>query len=168
MKKSWILLVAMVALVSVPVWGRAQKQKHKQKNNAVPMMPVPISEQIDHDIGEMLGAWQVGDVAAMHKYYADDATWVAGNFAPPIAGWQNYVAYYEKTRNGLSGAQLIRKNTDIFHYGNTAWAAYQWTFQGFVQGKPMTARGQTTLIFVKSGGHWLIVHNHTSQICPGA
>ncbi len=163
-----IATIAFVALASVAFGAATQKQTKKQKNTVLPVMPLSISEQIDHDIGEMLGAWQVGDVAAMHKYYADDATWVAGTYDPPIAGWQNYVPKYEQSRVGISAVQLIRKNTDIFHYGDTAWASYQWEFQGFVGGKPTNARGQTTLIFVKHDGRWLIVHNHTSQICPGA
>ena len=163
-----IATVAFVALASVAFGAATQKQTKKQKNIILPVMPLSISEQIDHDIGEMLGAWQVGDVEAMHKYYADDATWVAGTYDPPIAGWQNYVPKYQQSRKGLSSVQLIRKNTVIFHYGDTAWAAYQWEFQGFVEGKPMAARGQTTLVFVKKGDRWLIVHNHTSQICSGA
>ena len=86
----------------------------------------------------------------------------------PVAGWQNYVQKYLQQRKDTAGVQLIRRNTNIFHYGDTAWACYQWEFAGFVQGKAMNARGQTTLVFVKQSGRWLIVHNHTSQIYPGS
>jgi ketosteroid isomerase-like protein len=168
MKKLQVVFVAILAITFMAAAAQQEKQTKKQKNTPLPEISQSISEQIDHDTGEMLGAWQVGDVEAMHKYYADDATWVAGTYDPPIAGWQNYVPKYEQSRKGVSSVQLIRKNTTIFHYGDTAWAAYQWEFQGFVEGKPTTARGQTTLVFVKSGDRWLIVHNHTSQICPGA
>jgi uncharacterized protein (TIGR02246 family) len=148
-------------------WAGPQKQ---QKTNPAPSTPsfMSVSDEIDHDIGEMLGAWQVGDVEAMHKYYADDATWVRGSYDPPVAGWQNYVQQYLQQRKDLAGVQLIRRNTNIFHYGDTAWVCYQWEFAGFVQGKSMNARGQTTLVLVKQAGRWLIVHNHTSQICPGS
>ena len=168
MRKFCVLFMAILAVTFAAGSAPRQKQNKKQKNVTLPEISRSIPDQIDHDIGEMLGAWQVGDVAAMHKYYADDATWVAGTYDPPIAGWQNYVPKYEQSRVGISAVQLIRKNTDIFHYGDTAWASYQWEFQGFVGGKPTNARGQTTLIFVKHDGRWLIVHNHTSQICPGA
>ncbi|MGB7022160.1 MAG: nuclear transport factor 2 family protein [Candidatus Acidiferrales bacterium] len=167
MKKLQVILAAILA-VTFMVAAQQKKQTKEQKNTPLPEISQSISEQIDHDIGEMLGAWQVGDVEAMHKYYADDATWVAGTYDPPIAGWQNYVPKYEQSRKGVSSVQLIRKNTTIFHYGDTAWASYQWEFQGFVEGRATTAHGQTTLVFVKSGARWLIVHNHTSQICPGA
>lgn len=160
---SWLICFCLASVA----WANPQKQK---KKNSAPSVPDPtfasVSDEIDHDIGEMLGAWQVGDVEAMHKYYADDATWVSGSFETPVAGWQNYAADYLQQRKGLSGVQLIRKNTNIFHYGDTAWACYQWEFEGFVQGKATTARGQTTLVFVKTGDRWLIVHNHTSQVYP--
>ncbi|HKV27724.1 MAG TPA: nuclear transport factor 2 family protein [Candidatus Acidoferrales bacterium] len=168
MKRLQAMCAAILAITFIAAAAQQQKPTKKQKNAPLPHVAQSISDQIDHDIGEMLGAWQVGDVEAMQKYYADDATWVAGTYDPPIAGWLNYVPKYEQSRRGVSSVQLIRKNTTIFHYGDTAWAAYQWEFQGFVEGKPMTARGQTTLVFVKNGDRWLIVHNHTSQICPGA
>jgi uncharacterized protein (TIGR02246 family) len=167
MKKLQTIAVLLAALLAVPALAQSHKQK-KTKNVSIPMPPLPIPEQINQNIGEMLGAWQVGDVEAMHKYYADDATWVAGTDDPPIAGWQNYVAKYQQSRAGLTSVQLIRKNTNIFHYEDTAWACYQWEFIGTVNGQNISARGQTTLVFVKKGDRWLIVHNHTSEICPQA
>jgi ketosteroid isomerase-like protein len=166
MKKLFVLFWLTASFTVPAVWANPQKQQ-KTNGQAPPLVFASVAEEIDHDIGEMLGAWQVGDVEAMHKYYADDATWVRGSDDPPITGWQIYIQQYLQQRKDLSGVQLIRKNTNIFHYGDTAWACYQWEFLGLVQGKPTTARGQTTLFFVKQGDHWLIVHNHTSQICPG-
>jgi ketosteroid isomerase-like protein len=170
MKNARIIAVLIATLFTVSAWGQSSKQKppKNSKNSSIPMPPLPIPEQIDHNIGEMLGAWQVGDVEAMHKYYAEDATWVAGTDDPPVTGWQNYASKYEQSRRGLGAVQLIRRNTNIFHYGDTAWACYQWEFDGTVNGQTMVAHGQTTLVFVKTGENWLIVHNHTSEICPQA
>jgi ketosteroid isomerase-like protein len=167
MRRFPLSVILLAALFAIPAFAQSHKQK-KTKNVTMPMPPEPVAEQIDHNIGEMLGAWQVGDIEAMHKFYADDAIWVAGTDDPPIAGWQNYVAKYQQSRAGISSAQLIRRNTNIFHYEDTAWACYQWVFVGTVNGQGMTARGQTTLVFVKKGDEWLIVHNHTSEICPQA
>lgn len=159
---SW--LICFVAIFSA--WGSTPKQ---QKKNPSPsdVATMSISDEILHDIGEMLGAWQVGDVEAMHKFYADDATWVSGSYDKPITGWQDYAQKYLQGRKGYTGIQLISRNVNVFHYGDTAWASYQWEFEGVAEGKQVTARGQTTLVFVKQGDRWLIVHNHTSQICPG-
>jgi ketosteroid isomerase-like protein len=165
MRKLKITAILITALLAVPALAQSPKQK-KTKNTSIPMPPLPIAEQINQNIGEMLGAWQVGDVEAMHKYYADDATWVAGTDDPPIVGWRNYAAKYQLSRAGLTSVQLIRRNTNIFHYEDTAWACYQWEFIGTVNGQNITAHGQTTLVFVKKGDRWLIVHNHTSEICP--
>lgn len=169
--RKFAVLVCLILFAGLSVSASAQsKQKQKkQKNQPDPsdVASLPVSDQIDHEIGEMLGAWQVGDAEAMHKFYADNATWVSGAYGPPIVGWQNYAQQYTRERNGFTGIQLIRRNTNVFHFENTAWACYQWEFQGLAQGKPVNARGQTTLVFVKMGDRWLIVHNHTSEICPG-
>ncbi|MGH9705190.1 MAG: YybH family protein [Candidatus Acidiferrales bacterium] len=151
--------------------GAFAQKKKKDKNPPVdtspmPAMPLPLDQQIDHNIGEMLGAFQAGDVEAMHKYYAENATFVSGAYAPPVVGWQNYAAQYQRERSAFQGMELIRRNTYIFHSGDVAWASYQWEFNSMFNGKPYFAEGQTTLIFVKSGDDWLIVHNHTSEICP--
>lgn len=164
----WLAMAIVILLASFG--AQAQKKKKKQPNvdTPMPVLELPVSEQIDHDIGEMLGAFQVGDLEAMHKYYADNATFVSSTYQPPVAGWQNYAADYQRERAAFPGMQLIRKNTSIFHSGDVAWACYQWEFDSTYNGKPYTARGQTTLVFVKQGGNWLIVHNHTSEICPQA
>jgi hypothetical protein len=103
----------------------------------------------------------------MHKYYADNATFVSGSYEPPVQGWNNYVALYEKQKAAFNGIQLIRRNTSIFVHQDVSWASYQWQFDSMFNGRPFTARGQTTLVLSKVGDNWLIVHNHTSEICPG-
>lgn len=128
--------------------------------------PIPKSDadQIDYNIGQMLAAFQLGNVEEMHKYYADNVTFVSGDFSPPVVGWQNYVPLYQRQMTAFQGIQLIRRNTIVFPHGDVAWAMYQWEFIAGYQGKPYTMRGQTTLIFNKVGGNWLIVHNHTSAV----
>ena len=64
-----------------------QKKKKDQASNAADasasVLPQSIPTQIDQAIGEMLGAFQLGDVETMHKHYADNATFVSGSYAPP-------------------------------------------------------------------------------------
>ena len=125
-----------------------------------------VFDQLDADIWEMLGAFQVGNVDLMHKYYADNATFVSGAYEPPVVGWANYVPIYQRERSMFQGMQVVRRNTFIYTHGDAAWASYQWEFDSMLNGQPYMARGQTTLIFTKVGDSWLIVHNHTSEICP--
>ena len=154
---------------SLGAWGGQKQKKSKTPENtqqAPTMLPVPVSDQIDRTIGEMLGAFQIGDVEMMHKYYADNVTFVSGEFEPPIVGWQKYAPLYQRQMALFQGMQLIRRNTYVFARGDVAWATYQWEFGSMLNGQPYSARGQTTLVLTKVGDNWLIVHNHTSQICP--
>jgi len=152
----------------------ANGQKNKKSNNkdAAPSdqaAQAPIgtdNDQIETDIGEMLGAFQIGDVEMMHKHYSENVTFVSGEYAPPIVGWQDYAALYARQRTAFQGMQIIRRNTLIVTRGDFAWATYQWEFDSSVNGQPYQLRGHTTLIFNKVGSNWLIVHNHTSGIYP--
>jgi len=155
---------AIILMASSAAWGQKNKNK-KPDNSPMPSIPLPTSDEIDRDIGEMLGAFQVGNIEAMHKYYSDSATFVSGAFGPPILGWQNYIAGYQQQRASFQGSQVVRRNTNIFVHGDVAWASYQWEFSSVLNGKPYGIRGQTTLVFNKVGDNWLIVHNHTSQLC---
>lgn len=170
---SCLLALALFVTLSVnSAWSGQKKNKKKADDNAQAdaafVVQGPVPEEIDRDISEMLGAWQIGDVERMHKYYADNASFVSGAYEPPIIGWQNYAAAYQQQRARVQGVQLVRRNTNIFFKGDSAWADYQWELGASVDGKPMSARGQTTLVFLKVSERWLIVHNHTSQICESA
>jgi ketosteroid isomerase-like protein len=162
---------AAVLLLTLSFDAQAgQKKKKTDKDasaqQAVPSMPMSDSDKIDNDIGEMLAAFQLGKVEMMHKYYSDNVTFVSGEYAPPVVGWQNYVPMYESQWSAFQGIQLNRRNTLVFVHGDMAWASYQWEFDAMLKGQPYTVRGQTTLIFNKVNDNWLIVHNHTSQVAP--
>lgn len=170
-------LLAATLILALSSGAAAQKNK-KQKSSddsndstqahALPETPKSDADQINQDIGEMLGAFQVGNIDLMHKYYSDNVTFVRSTYDPPVIGWQNYVAQYSLQKAAFQGMQLIRRNTNVFVHGDVAWASYQWEFDSMWNGRPYMTRGQTTLVFNKVGGNWLIVHNHTSEILPEA
>ena len=172
LRGAWLRCFAafiVVLVISSAAWGQKKKKDQPVDTSPMPAMPMAPAEQIDINIGEMLGAFQVGNVEAMHKYYADNALFVRGTFEPPVVGWQNYASLLQQERaNFPGGMQLIRRNTNIFVQGDVAWASYSWMFGAEYQGKPYSARGQTTLVVSKLGDNWLIVHNHTSQICDAS
>lgn len=158
------VLIAGACFAPRPVCAGQHNAKAQSKSDAG--LPVPDPMRIDTEISEMLGAWQVGDLEQMHRYYADDATFVSGDFAPPIVGWAAYSSKFEQQWKHLAGVRLDRQNTMIRTQGDVAWVAYQWAFRGVVDGKVNETRGQTTLILRRSGSGWVIVHNHTSEVCP--
>ena len=117
-------------------------------------------------IGEFLGAWQLGDIEKMHKNVADDISVVAGTWTPPAVGWTNYLVAYQAQRARMQQVRLDRSNTliRIAPSGQFAWACYQWDFSAVVDGSPMAAEGQATLVLEKKGEAWVIVHDHTSLV----
>ncbi len=168
---SLLFFVTAAAFLCTALSLSAAQKTKKSKNTdsssqPMPSMPLSDADQIDHDIGEMLAAFELGDTEMMHKYYSDNATFVRGTFDPLLVGWQNYAALYNQSRAAFQGMQVIRRNTAIFTHGDVAWASYQWEFISMANGQPFSDRGQTTLIFNKIGGNWLIVHNHTSEVIP--
>ena len=160
-----VALILIVLVSSAGAWAQKKPKNKAADQSPMPKVAMSVSDEIDNDIGEMLAAFQLGKIEMMHKYYSDNAVFVSGAFAPPIVGWQNYVVDYQRSLAVFQGMQLIRRNTDVFVHGDIAWASYQWEFLSSYQNKPYSAHGQTTLILQKVGDNWLIVHNHTSQVC---
>ena len=159
-----------VAAVLLLLCSGASAQKNKKNQPAtdqpMPSMPMSPNDQIDHDIGEMLAAQQLGNLELMHKYYSDSATFVSSDYGPPIVGWKNWAEGYERQKAAFQQMQIIRRNTYIYIHADVAWATYQWDFAAtLATGKGYDARGQTTLVFTKVGNDWLVVHNHTAVDC---
>jgi ketosteroid isomerase-like protein len=167
---SRVLFFSLILLFSLTLASTASAQKKKKKDDTTPNPAtaaiLPVEQRIDNAIGEMLGAWQLGDVEKLHSHYADDVDVVNGMWAPPVVGWANYVASYQSQRARAQQVRLDRSNTLIrlSPSGNMAWASYQWEFTAVVDGVPSSAFGHTTLIFEKRNDNWLIVHNHTSLV----
>jgi ketosteroid isomerase-like protein len=174
LERSVCLAVLLVLSLATAGTAAAQKKSKKDKKEEAAaqqaassvMTSLPDEQKIDKLIGEMLGAWQLGDTQALHKYMADDVSVVAGTWTPPAIGWTNYLAAYQIQRARMQQVRLDRNNTlvRIAPTGTVAWACYQWEFSAVVDGAPTAAEGQTTLIVEKRGDNWIIVHNHTSVV----
>ncbi|HWY05282.1 MAG TPA: nuclear transport factor 2 family protein [Candidatus Acidoferrales bacterium] len=167
---SRVFFFSLFLLLTLSLASTASAQKKKKKNDTTPNPPtavmLPDEQRIDNAIGEMLGAWQLGDIEKLHSHYADDVDVVNGMWAPPVVGWPSYLASYQSQRARAQQVRLDRSNTliRVAPSGNTAWASYQWEFTAVVDGAPASAFGHTTLVFEKRNDNWLIVHNHTSLV----
>lgn len=158
--------LAVILLFASGAWAQKNKKNQPAPNEPMPSMPMSPNDQIEHDIGEMLAAQQLGNLELMHKYYSDSATFVSSDYGPPIVGWKNWAEGYERQKAAFQQMQIIRRNTYIYLHADVAWATYQWDFAAtLATGKGYDARGQTTLVFTKGGNDWLIVHNHTAVDC---
>jgi ketosteroid isomerase-like protein len=161
-----LLLVSALSLTCVSP-AAAQKEKKKKPDASQPagnkmLVPLTDEQQIDYTLSEMLGAWQLGDVEKLHSDYADDVVVVNGSWAPPVFGWNNYLAVYQQGRARMERVRMDRLNTYIKVSGPVGWACYQWDFEGIVDGQPMQSQGQTSLVLEKRNNHWVIALNHTS------
>jgi len=165
-----ILLLLAFCLASATTVSAQKKKKNQDDSQPTPPPAVaalaPDEQKIDYVIGEFLGAWQVGDIDKLHKNLADDVSVVAGTWTPPALGWPSYLAAYQAQRARMQQVRMDRSNTliRVAPSGQFAWACYQWDFSAIVDGKPMAADGQTTLILEKRNENWVIVHNHTSLV----
>jgi len=160
------MLVISFALTAAAFAQTSKKSKDaRDTDSAEQVSPVPVSDgqAVDTAVGQMLGAWQVGDVDLMHKFIADDVVTVSGNWEPPLIGWPVYLKAYQEQRARSQG-RLERTNTLSKVSGNTAWVTYQWEYTGQVDGNVMDAVGHTTLLLEKRSGNWVIVLNHTSTV----
>jgi len=169
MRRLLVLAIAVTVVPGVLAAGlqkqTAQKQtaqKDAAQKDASPLLAPTDDQAVDMAITEMLGAWQIGNIELLKKHYAENVLVVSGVWEPPLIGRDKYIEAYERQRARVHGVQLNRSNTFIRVNGNVAWAVYQWTFTGEVDGQPTGYRGDTTLVFEKQGGQWLIMTNHTS------
>jgi len=165
---SAVLCAAMLLSAAGPAAAQQKDKKNKNKKDT-PIETTTRSmmsdeQQIDYQISTMLGAWQVNDLEKLHQTYAEDVVIVSGNWAPPIIGWSNFATMYQQQRAHLQQVRMDRSNTFIKVAGTFGWACYQWDFAASVDGQASAAQGQTTLVFEKQNGHWLIAHNHTSLV----
>ncbi len=160
-------LASAISLTCVSI-AKAQKEKKKKPDTSQPadsskmLVPMTDEQQIDYTLSEMLGAWQLGDVEKLHKNYADDVVVVNGSWAPPVFGWNNYLAVYQRQYARMERVRMDRSNTYIKVSGTVGWACYQWDFEAIVDGQPMQSQGQTSLVMEKRNNHWVIALNHTS------
>lgn len=156
MKLSWLGSILLAAVAVGTISAAPQRTQ---------LLPgTPDEQVIDVQISEMLGAWQIGDFSLLKSYYADDVTVVSGAWEPALVGWSKYLQAYMRQRERVTNVRLDRSNTFIRVQGNFAWATYQWDFAAVADDNPSAARGQTTLVFEKREGRWMIVHNHTSLV----
>src|SRR2546429_9567581 len=85
------LLAGLLLLANLSL-AAAQKDKKKKKDQAQPSasskaVMLGDEQQIDYLLSEMLGAWQIGDVAKLHATYADDVSLVSGGGSRPGLRW---------------------------------------------------------------------------------
>jgi uncharacterized protein (TIGR02246 family) len=77
--------------------------------------------------------------------------------------WENHLKPEVAGFDGLTG-----QFTDVRVWvdGGTAIVTRQYVIQGMMDGKPLDARGNETMGWVRRDGTWKVVHIHYSHPCP--
>jgi hypothetical protein len=145
-------------------WMPPKKPPRKQSSDSM------VQKLPDREVIMIPNAWRMADRRhrKLHKNIGDDIIVVNGMWAPPVVGWNNYLASYQAQRARTQQIRMDRMNTLIRVNGNTASACYQWDFAAVVDGLQSGARGQTTLLLEKRAEKWIIILNHTSIVDNGS
>src|SRR5258707_11887406 len=115
-----LLWIAATLVLCTSSSDAQQKDKKKKKdapsvadnNSANPVVPLTDEQQIDYMISEVLGAWQIGDSARMHKNYSDDVSVVNGGLGTPIIGLGNYEGLFKKKKSQVQQGRMDWSKTN--------------------------------------------------------
>ncbi len=80
-----------------------------------------------------------------------DDVW-ENHLKPEVAGFENASGEFSDVR--------------VWTDGNTAIVTRQYAIRGTLDGKPLDARGNETMGWVRRDGRWQVVHIHYSHPCP--
>lgn len=68
----------------------------------------------------------------------------------------------------IEGPTVDMKDLAINVFGDCAIATFNGHFTGTIHGNAVAVDQQSTMVFVRTGGDWKIVHEHFSLIAPPA
>lgn len=115
---------------------------------------------------QIMDAWATMDPAAAAKYYdqSPDDTFFDDAGGVKFVGWK---AYEDGIRKVLTSEQstkwTVNDDAVVHPSGNFAWGtATVHTEYVYKNGSRQTMDERWTLIWVKKGGSWLVVHEHFS------
>lgn len=115
---------------------------------------------------QIMDAWATMDPAAAAKYYDQSSSDVFYDDAGDVkfVGWPAYEAGIRKALQSEQSAKWRVNDDAVVHRaGNYAWGtATVHTEYVFKNGSKQTMEERWTLIWMKKGGDWLVVHEHFS------
>lgn len=108
-------------------------------------------------------AFATNDLAALDKIWANDEAVTVFENGHANYGWldyrNNHLAPEMKEMKNIKYASSDMK---LKVANEVAWATFKYTISGDSEGKHFDSGGLGTAILEKRGGHWVIVHWHSS------
>lgn len=83
---------------------------------------------------------------------------------PRATGWKDVVSALALLFRGVTHLSISSGAPEARVVGDTAWVTVYEQITTDVEGEFVTTRELSTNIFARSGGHWKMVHRHTSQM----
>ena len=149
-----VLLVAL----AMPAWG----QYGKRAGSA--------DAEFKALIDRYCQLWSSANPDNAAPFYAKDADLVFYDLAPmKYTGWAEYKAGVQKTffDNMESGKLTAKDDLKVNRHGNWAWTTVSGHLSAKMKnGQAVEADYRHTAIWEKSGGKWVIVHEHLSVPMP--
>lgn len=157
-------LVLFVLALFAAVWGFSIISGYAagvQRNDEV-MRAVITRERAAFD------AWQRKDKAFFADLIADDATYFSA-FNPYLEDdpKENFLPKFEKITEMFRFVDFQMFNPRVQVYGDVAVLTYNSSSHVMLSGRPMSYTGKMTVVYVRQGDKWRVVHGHES-INPGA
>ena len=135
---------------------------------AIILLLVPISasagpaEDANAIVDRWAAAFSANDAEAVVKLYAPDAI-LLGTVSQIIAEGSQPIRDYFKGLPGSENKVVIgERRTRVLSDGAVLVTGF-YEFTPIREGKPVPVPARFTMIFVKRGDDWLIVHHHSSQ-----
>lgn len=136
----------------------------------LPVSSAPKSSGGDAEFKDLIRqyyeAWNSFSTDKPAPLYSKDASLVFFDIAPlKYTGWEEYKAGVQKNFFDQMASGKLTTNNDlkVAHKGNVAWTTVTGHLSGKMKdGKSMEADFRHTAIWEKTGGKWLIVHEHFS------
>jgi len=107
-------------------------------------------------------AFNANDVDSLVDLYAPDATLI-GTTGPSLIEGKNAVhSYFSRLANSGDKVSVEVSKAIVLH-DDVAYVTGLYTFGGVRHGQARTTQAAFTLVLVKRGSNWLIVHHHSSR-----
>lgn len=124
--------------------------------------PEADSVRVREAIEAIATGFNRGDIASLDTIYHDSVTVFEDGSV--VHGWTTYRdTHLVPELEALADRHLEFRDMKVRLAGSTAWAAGHYTLSAVYQGEEVSVRGVATLVFRRLGGHWRLVHMHTSS-----
>lgn len=150
-----MIMALMLLALGVPVWSQGAK---------------PGDAEFKALIDRYYQAWSSANPDNAAPLYAKDPELVFYDLAPmKYTGWAEYKAGVQKAffDNMESGKLTPKDDLKVNRKGNWAWTTVTGHMSAKMKnGQAVEADFRHTAIWEKSGGKWVIVHEHVSAPMP--